>query len=151
MPSTNSLLSTLKADYPDITFAPGKRFYWSPDTRTVFYDAANMQADVLLHELGHGLLKHREYTKDVELIAMESDAWDTARTLAATYAVPINDDDVEDTLDTYREWLHARSTCPECEATGYQTAKFEYACVACDHRWRVNEARLCALRRYSVS
>lgn len=151
MPSTRSLLPKLQKDYPQLVFASGDRFVWSPDVHTVFYDTTDPDnTSLLLHELAHGLLGHRAYSKDVELVAMEAEAWDKALELAPHYAVDITDEVVQDTLDSYREWLHARSTCPKCEATGYQSGKKEYTCVACSHVWRVNEARICALRRYST-
>ena len=151
MPSTNSLLLSLQSEYPKLLFTPGDRFAWSPDAHTVFYDTADPDnTDLLLHELGHGLLGHRDYSKDIELVAMETEAWDKAIELANDRGITIEDETVQNNLDTYREWLHARSTCPSCEATGYQTGKSEYRCVACSHEWRVNEARICALRRYSA-
>ena len=151
MPSTHSLLPKLEKAYPQLIFSPGERFAWSPDVRTVFYDTEDLEnAGLLLHELAHGLLDHHDYSKDVELVAMESQAWDKAIEIAPLYDIEINNETVQDTLDTYREWLHARSTCPSCEATGYQSGKNEYTCVACSHMWRVNEARICALRRYSA-
>lgn len=150
MPSMPSLLPKLKTDYPAFSFTAGARFAWSPKIDTVFYDKADQKNhNLLLHELAHGILGHHDYSKDVELVALESKAWDKALELAETYAVSITDDTVQESLDTYREWLHARSTCPHCEAIGYQSAKNTYTCVACTHTWRVNEARICALRRYS--
>jgi hypothetical protein len=151
MPSTLSLLNKLQKDYPQLLFTPGERFAWSPDIHTVVYDESDLKnTSLLLHELAHGLLEHHDYSKDVELVAMEAAAWDKAIEIAPTYSVTISDDTVQDTLDTYREWLHARSTCPQCDATGYQSGKSEYTCVACGYKWRVNEARICALRRYSA-
>jgi len=151
MPSTLSLLPKLKKAYPHILFIAGDRFAWSPHERTVFYDTTDLDnTGLLLHELAHGLLGHHDYSKDIELVAMESQAWDKALELAPLYDVTITDDTIQDNLDTYREWLHARSACPVCEATGYQSGKSTYSCVACSHVWRVNEARICALRRYSA-
>lgn len=151
MLSTHSLLPKLQAAHPQLLFTPGERFAWSPDEHTVFYDESDSQnTSLLLHELAHGLLGHHDYSKDVELVAMETEAWDKAAELATSYSVTITDETIQDNLDTYREWLHARSTCPACEATGYQSGKAQYTCVACSHIWRVNEARICALRRYST-
>ena len=150
MPSTHSLLPRLQRDFPEVTFTAGNRFAWSPDTNTVFYDTSDLgNTGILLHELAHGILHHREYSKDVELLTIEAAAWDKALEIAQPYDVEITNDMVQDNLDTYREWLHARSTCPQCEATGYQTGKDAYACIACSHSWRVNEARICGLKRYS--
>ena len=149
MPSITSLLSKLAADFPEVTFQPGPRFSWSPSQKTVFYDESAPDAALLLHELSHGLLGHQSYAKDVELLAMEAAAWGKARELATEYDIKIDPNQREDHLDTYRDWLHDRSTCPKCQATGYQTKKDTYTCVACTEVWRVNEARLCGLKRYT--
>ena len=147
MPSTASLLLRLKADYPQFLFKPADRFLWSPAEQTVYYTSEPDSDSFLLHELSHGLLSHDDYDYDVGLIAMERAAWDRAVLLSKDYHLTIDDDLVQSTLDTYRDWLHARSTCPECQATGLQTKKLNYTCPACRHHWRVNEARLCGLRR----
>jgi hypothetical protein len=147
MPSTASLIPRLRADYPQFSFEKADSFLWSPSEQTVYYVAGGKSCDFLLHELSHGLLKHVEYDRDIELIAMERAAWDKASELADTYQVTIDDETVQSTLDTYRDWLHARSTCPKCNATGLQTKKHLYTCLACRHNWHVNEARICALRR----
>ncbi len=151
-PSLSSLIETLKTAYPQFTFTEAERFSWSPSEHTVFY-APNESpaAALLLHELSHGLLDHHAYRRDVELVAMETAAWEEAKQQAKALSLQVDDDDIQDHLDTYREWLHARSTCPECNANGYQTGAFTYECPACTHTWRVNEARICALRRYSTS
>ncbi|MFZ1302052.1 MAG: hypothetical protein WAQ27_05785 [Candidatus Microsaccharimonas sp.] len=149
MRSTSSLLHKLKTDYPEIHFMSGENFLWSPETKTVFYANEGPQTKALiLHEVSHGLLDHREYKRDIELLAMEAAAWEKAKELAELYHFPINEHVAEEHLDTYRDWLHARSTCPNCTATGYQSATETYTCPACTTEWRVNEARVCELRRY---
>lgn len=150
MPSIHSLIPLLKADYPQFTFKQGDDFLWSPSERTVYYTFQKYGCGFLLHELSHGLLEHSEYSHDVELIAMEREAWDSALNLAKYYDMKIDDELIQSNLDTYRDWLHARSTCPTCDATGLQTKKHVYICPACSHIWKVNEARMCALRRSTV-
>jgi hypothetical protein len=120
-------------------------------TKTVFYnpDLPHAKA-MLLHEVSHGILDHHEYRRDVELLALEAAAWEKAKELAEQYHTAFTADISEDNLDTYREWLHARSTCPGCTANGYQVNATTYRCVACTQSWTVNEARLCALRRTSA-
>lgn len=152
MPSIASLLARLTTDFPEITFTSAETFAWSPDERTVFYHPGEENATaLLLHELSHGILNHRTYKKDVELLQMEAAAWDQAVALADTYDAAFSDDTVMQHLDSYREWLHARSSCPACGATGYQAKGSTYECVACGQSWRVNEARRCGLKRYSAS
>lgn len=151
MPSIPSLIARLRADFPDVTFIAGDDFTWSPLSHTVSYDPSNDDATPsLLHELSHAVLGHSSYDRDVELIAMERAAWDHANSIAHTYGIDIQSDHIEQTLDSYRDWLHARSTCPSCQATGIQTKKQAYSCLACRHSWHVNEARVCALRRTQV-
>lgn len=156
--SMSQLIKKLSNAHPTITFSKSDRFVWLPSTRTISYDASIDGAPLLLlHELAHALLQHHAYTRDVELVAMESAAWEKAVAYVAEnseqlpgISLQLSDDIVQNHLDTYRDWLHARSTCPVCSATGYQVSRDTYACPACSHRWRVNEARICALRRYSV-
>lgn len=151
MRSTTSVLTKLQQDLPEITFSPGETFHWSPESRTVYYsDPADTAS--LLHEVAHALLGHAGYSRDIELLKMERDAWNLAvDTLSVKYEVAVDQDLAEDMLDTYRNWLHARSTCPKCEATGLQSAANLYSCLVCKGSWRVNEARSCALRRYQAS
>ena len=150
MRSMSSLIHKLKTDYPDIIFFETDSFAWSPATHTVHYAPKIKNApELLLHELSHAILDHHEYQRDIQLLAMETAAWEQAKKLAEQYRSPLSEDVIQDHLDTYREWMHARSTCPECTATGYQTAQSEYSCPACAHQWRVNEARLCGLKRYA--
>lgn len=151
MPSTSPLISKLQATFPEYAFAAGDEFRWSPDEQTIIYDPSSDDQAALLHELSHAILNHTSYMRDVHLLDLERDAWQYAiRELSVTYGVPIPIDQVESSLDTYRDWLHARSICPNCGATGIQTKSDEYKCVACYERWRVNDARICALRRYRV-
>ena len=150
MPSTSSLVHKLTQEYPQFTFVPDSEFHWSPQKKSIFY--AQDSAALLLHELAHALLGHTSYARDVVLIEMERDAWAYARTtLAPQYNLKITDDEIDSSLDTYRDWLHARSICPECKATGVQIQTDEYKCLACYTHWHVNEARTCALRRYKVT
>lgn len=151
MQSITSLINSLHEEYPQFHFTDGAEFRWDPSTRTIFYEKSDDTAS-LLHELSHALLGHRSYIKDIELIEMERDAWHLATTvLSGKYGVVIEGDIAEDALDTYREWLHARSTCPECSATGIQTRQNTYKCLACNTVWKVNDARICTLRRYVLN
>lgn len=152
MPSTPSLLEQILRDHPQITFTVHDDFEWSPSSRTIFYDPNDSLWEArLLHELGHAELSHTSYNRDIELIAHERDAWQQAKTiLAPHYNITIDADTIEHDMDTYRDWMHARSTCPKCSATGLQTKDQEYTCVVCRNTWRVNEARTCQLRRYQT-
>lgn len=151
MQSITLVIKSLKKDYPDFHFSIGDDFLWSHKDKTIYYSANDDEISFLFHELAHAVLGHRDYKKDVELLKMEATAWEKAIELAKKYKIKIDDDLVESTLDTYRDWLHARSTCTKCQAIGLQIKKDTYKCIACDNHWRVNEARSCALRRYNLN
>jgi predicted RecB family nuclease len=151
MPSISSLANKLQADFPHLTLTAGDAFRWLPAEKVVFFDHSSDNTAALLHEVAHAALEHTTYSRDIQLIEMEQQAWSYATTqLAPIYDATITDDQVQESLDSYRDWLHARSTCPACKATGLQCAHDQYKCLACHTTWRVNEARLCALRRYKV-
>ncbi len=150
MPSTNSLIAKLSGAYPDIAFHQGTSTHWSHATRTISYAPDTTPAE-LLHELGHAVRGHADYSRDIKLIAMEREAWTAAQELAPRYGVSIADDTIEDHMDTYRDWLHARSLCPHCQANGVQIAALTYECLSCHTRWAVNEARSCRLRRQTLA
>lgn len=152
MQSTRSLIKRLRADFPGYKFESSNGFWWSAHQQAIHFDPLAEHSTVYsLHELSHAILGHQGYEYDIDLVKLERDAWDYARRiLAPEYGVTMDSDIIQNNLDTYRDWLHARSQCPECEATGLQTRQRYYRCLACGHQWRVNEARICALRRYSL-
>ncbi len=152
MQSTRSLIKRLRGDFPGFTFESSNSFWWSASQQTIHFDpTAEHSTAYSLHELSHAILGHHGYEYDIDLVKLERDAWDYAKRILATeYDATIDTDIIQNNLDTYRDWLHARSECPSCEATGLQTKQRLYRCLACGHQWRVNEARICALRRYSL-
>ena len=123
------------ADIPHLqhlTITPGEVFCWNHTACAITYDASAQYAEAqLLHEFGHALLNHRQYLRDIELLAMERAAWDKAIILAHEFNIQIHEDYIEETLDTYRDWLHARSLCPRCAATGVRVVSQRI------RRWRV--------------
>lgn len=148
MLSTSQLLSNIKTDYPHITTKIGDDFRWSPSESTIYYIDGDDAATYIIHELAHALLKHNDYQSDLELLAMEREAWSMAvNTLAPNYRLNIDTDIVDLSMDSYRDWLHARSQCPKCDSTGLEVSKSNYRCLACSTSWTANEARICRLRR----
>jgi len=151
MPSTSSLVNTLQRDFPQFIFTAANDFRWSTVEQRIFYTSNLNNDPYLLHELAHGLLNHSHYKRDIQLLEMERDAWNYATsTLSKRYSIQIEEEVVQDSLDSYRDWLHARSTCPYCTAVGIQTHIKQYSCLACNRKWLVNDARACALRRYKI-
>lgn len=152
MQLTISKLKQIVADFPLLTFQESDAFKWLPKERTIHYVANELYAaEHLLHELAHAELQHSDYTDDVTLLSMEREAWQYAVAhLASRYEVAIDDELIQDDLDSYRDWLHARSTCPNCTANGIQTDSAAYTCIVCHHSWKVNEAIHTRLQRRSL-
>lgn len=149
-PSIHSLVEALTSRYPHLHFEIGGTLAWQPAHQTIVYDPSCTTTE-LLHEVGHATLKHRDYSRDITLLGMERSAWDEARMLAQQFDVTIDEGIIDLHLDTYRDWLHRRSNCPQCAQTGLETAKHTYSCVMCGATWRVNDGRICQQRRYMVS
>lgn len=151
-----TLAKKLSAAYPHIKFIPSDSFYWSPETNEVFYDDTkyDQQSSIwsLLHETSHALLGHTTYKADLELLHLEVAAWNHALMLAKDYDVAIDDDYVQDCLDTYRDWLYRRSLCPGCGAQCLQMdATNFYRCFNCHTHWHVSPSRFCRPYRRSQS
>lgn len=145
-----NFVEKLQLANPDLRFVKGERFKWSPADQTITY-CLREPADTwsLLHELGHALLEHGNFSSDLNLLQKEIAAWDKARELAPVYNVKISDDYIEDCLDTYRDWLHKRSACPRCAMLGVQKAQNRYVCLSCNHTWLVNQKQSCRPYRRS--
>ncbi len=146
----SDVLSKVTRDHPGIHFLTGVRFAWDPKNQSIHYPAnASTKQDVwtLLHEIQHALLKHKDFQSDFELLQMEVAAWQAAKTLARRYGVTIDQDYIEDCLDSYRDWLHARATCPTCLERCLQTDTHTYTCHNCHTTWHVTKSRLCRTYR----
>lgn len=145
----------LQNDFPDIQFIGGTSFYWSPRKQTVYYQEGTEDEPqstwAILHELGHALLGHRDYLSDFNLLQLEIEAWEQAKKLAYTYKATIEEGHIQDCLDTYRDWLYQRSTCPRCTSGSLQIDTHQYSCLNCNEIWRVSRSRKCrTYRRRSV-
>jgi hypothetical protein len=142
----DTLLSHITVDYPGFSFVEGTQFSWHAGTKYVsFKRSASTERGTwaLLHELGHALLDHTDYHHDIELLQIEATAWEKARALAENYSLMIDDDYIQDCLDTYRDWLHLRATCPTCFARSLQASPRCYHCFNCGAEWQVTRSRLC--------
>lgn len=140
-----TLLSQLQISFPELSFVAGDQFYWSPETKTVYYlrNATGQRASwSLLHETGHGILGHTSYAADFELLRLEVAAWEQAITLATSFNITIDPNHIQDCLDTYREWLYKRSICPNCTAKCLQQDDHvHYHCFNCHTVWKVSANR----------
>lgn len=141
------LLAKLETDFPELKFEAGETFYWSPGNSTVTFAAGSTQPDVakwsLLHEVSHGILGHKNYKSDYELVQLEVSAWQQAKQLAKKYNIKIDSEHIQDCLDTYRDWLHLRATCPTCGTVSTQKDSSTYQCFNCQTVWHVSSSRFC--------
>jgi len=141
------LLDQLAVDFPSITFMQGETFYWSPGKQSVTYAAGSTQPVIskwsLLHEVAHGALEHNNYYSDFELVQLEVAAWQYAKKIARKYGISIDPEHIQDCLDTYRDWLHMRATCPTCGTVSAQKDPSTYACFNCQTEWHVSNSRFC--------
>ncbi|HYG84228.1 MAG TPA: hypothetical protein VD907_05065 [Verrucomicrobiae bacterium] len=148
------LIKRLRQDYPGVTFTESDVFKWRPDERTVYFipQSSSPNLAYLLHETAHAILNHQEYILDIDLIKMERAAWHYAQTtLSSRYGLSIVESLVNESLDSYRDWLHQRSLCPSCSTNGLQNINGTYSCHLCAITWRANEAHFCALRRQVIN
>lgn len=141
------LLGRIAQDYPDLKFIESAHFSWHAGKKHVSYRRVGKNTErnmwALLHELGHALLDHADYRYDIELLQMEVAAWEKARELAEHYRLQIDEDYIQDCLDSYRDWLHLRATCPVCYSRSLQASPSHYSCCNCQTAWQVSRSRLC--------
>ena len=150
MPSNtmkNSLVHNCQKRLDGITFNNSGNFYWSPQTKTIHYDKDSLDSQAgqwaLLHETAHAQLGHHSYANDVGLLKLEVAAWQAAEELAGQFGLSIEPEHIQDCLNTYRDWLYARSTCPTCGLNSLQVGETEYVCLNCSCQWFVTQSRFC--------
>jgi hypothetical protein len=138
------LINKLRGDFPEITFITGSPASWSLPKQQIIYDPDEEYGTwTLLHELGHAQLQHASYESDALLLQKETAAWDQAILLATHYGEKIENEYIQLCLDTYRDWLHRRSTCPDCGNHGLQSTQELYSCPNCQTTWKVSLERFC--------
>ena len=128
-----AFLKKIKNDYPEYTFREGKKFLFRPPKTIVIGPDERFSELLLLHELSHAILGHRDFQTDIKRLKMESEAWDKAKELASEYKIKVDEDYIQDELDTYRDWLHQKSRCPKCGLTRFQTPDGQYHCPRCEN------------------
>ncbi|MBQ6355310.1 hypothetical protein IJJ18_02745 [Candidatus Saccharibacteria bacterium] len=147
-PTRNSLvnlLNYLETAYPNFRFKVGNRFKFCYPNQISLENPENSAippaffALQTLHELGHALCKHKDYNTDVSRLKIERAAWEAAKTAYEKLPDDLRNtfkwdkDYVEDSLDTYRDWLHKKSTCKTCGLTCYQTPDGKWHCPRCEN------------------
>ena len=126
----NELLEKLRVDFPDLRFVPGRKFAFRFPKTVILGPHEPFSELLLLPEVSHAILEHKDFRTDVERLKMESLAWEEARKLALRYEVEFDDEFAEGELDSYRDWLHKKSRCPSCGLTRFQDVD-GYHCPSC--------------------
>ena len=135
-------LSDLQLFYPEYRFKPGLRFLFRPPN-TIFYEPLDGPfqpfALQLLHELGHAISGHRNFQLSIDRLKIETEAWQAAEKilqihpeLVAKYHLSFDQEFAEVHLDTYRRWLHQKTTCKKCGLTMFQDKNQTWYCPHCD-------------------
>ena len=141
------LVEVIQKDFPKFSFITGDENLWFPEENKIFYVPNDKVG--LLHELSHAVCGHKDFIQDIELIHAERDAWDKAKELGQRYGVKISEKRIEAAMEWYRDWLHNRSTCPECRQNGIQRRKDQhYECLNCGSVWSANDGRNARMHRY---
>jgi len=148
----NSIFSELKNNHPNITFQKSDHSRWSPETKTIHYKVSGKNSLwSLLHEIGHMVCDHTTYDSDIGLLRMEVAAWKQAREIASRFNVVIDEEHIQKCLDTYRDWVYKRSSCPVCTQAGIEKELGLYSCINCPSKWKVSSARFCRPYRKTVT
>ncbi|MBR3132109.1 hypothetical protein IKG33_01735 [Candidatus Saccharibacteria bacterium] len=122
----------LETDFPEFRFLLGDKFKFRPPKTIVIGPPEAFSRLLTLHEVSHAILKHKGFRMDVTRLKMENAAWEKAKELASKYGIEVNEELIQDELDTYRDWLHQKSRCPKCGLTRFQTPDSRYHCPRCD-------------------
>ena len=126
-------LERLEVDFADLRFIMGKKFTFRPPKTVVLGPQEPFYGLLALHEVSHAICGHKDFKMDVERLKMENQAWEKARELAFRYDIEVDEEFIQGELDTYRDWLHQKSRCPECGLTRFQTPDARYHCPRCEN------------------
>lgn len=134
-------LQTIIEDFSQFSFHLSDDFYYSAREDCIYYNPAYLDDEAgvfqLLHEIGHALSGHHHFESGIELLRMETEAWNREQKIAANYQLVIPDAIVEHCIDSYRDWLHMRSQCPRCQNISIETSSSHYRCFNCGQEWSV--------------
>ena len=148
MHNLNDVLAQLKKQNPTIKYVKGNDFKWSFSSKTITYLNNNIITNIwsLIHETAHAQLDHQNYKTDQQLLTLEMQAWQRAKIIAKSLnGLIIDQDHIENCLDTYRDWLHKRATCPNCNVTTLQKGVGAYKCFNCHCSWNVPASPQCKI------
>lgn len=134
-------IETIFEDFAQLSFQEADEFYFSAKNHCIYYNKIRIHTEAgifqLLHEIGHALSNHHHFESGIQLLKMESEAWRKAQSIAKQYELEIPEALVEGCIDSYRDWLHLRSQCPNCKNTSLEFEAGAYHCFNCQQKWSV--------------
>ena len=149
----STLLERVQDEYSDLNFERGDNFLYDAADEIIYYNDDLLEQNegeiALLHEIAHAQLGHFHYHTDLELFALETQAWHATKTLCTKHSVTISEDYLHNCLETYAVWLNQRATCPLCNNFSTQENELTYRCFICHARWQVKtdvQARIRKIR-----
>ena len=116
---TAEFFERLSTGFSEFRFKLGPKFAFRPPKTIILGPLEPFAGLLALHEVSHAHLGHKDFKMDIERLKMESAAWEKAKELAAMYRIEVDEDLIQDELDTYRDWLHQKSRCPVCWLTRF--------------------------------
>ncbi len=150
--SLDIILQHIKTNHSNVTYKKSNKSYWDPLSQTIFHNPNKNYAEVtLLHELGHAINQDKQYKYDTDLLKMELQAWQQANKISKKLAIDIDKNYIEDCMDSYRNWLHARSKCPNCSQNSIQNSELKYVCLNCGCTWQTSRERFCRTYRKKIA
>lgn len=138
-PNCLNLIQQIVSNYPDFVFYTGRKFAYRPNRKKTIILGPPQPYFALqtLHELAHALCGHKDVSTGVLRLKVEREAWERARTLFSKYQNLCpdswNEDFIEVSLDTYRDWLHSLARCPDCGLTRFQGDDGVFHCPYCEN------------------
>ena len=152
---TKQIINFTTEILPNIKLESGSSFFWSPKQNKITYNQSIINTPIgiwsMLHEAAHALMNHTGYNSDLGLLKLEVEAWDEAKKLGNKLGLVIDENHIQDCLDTYRDWLHRRSTCPNCAVVCLQSTSTPYYCHNCSTSWHVSASRFCRPYRLQIN
>lgn len=146
MPVASLDIQKIFLDYKSFNFVEDVAFYWSAKSQSVHYVGSELNTHTglyrLLHEIGHAVCNHHTFQSGIALLSLEVEAWEKAVEISKIYDISIPEDHIEQCLDSYRDWLHKRSTCPDCTTISVEHEPNRYRCFNCLRRWTVSGNQL---------
>ena len=131
-----AFLEAIKESYPEFTFRPGRKFLFRPPKSIYYLESDENFRFLLLHELSHALLGHFSFSRSLERLQIERDAWAKTRELCSLHSITFNEELAEIELNTYRDWVHQKTLCKHCGLSCLEVSSESLYCPFCQNEYK---------------